>query len=212
MIKINEIFHSIQGESTYAGLPTVFIRTSGCHLRCDYCDTQYAYQEGSNFSVSDLLQKIKFYNCKHVCITGGEPLLQKDIYILMKELCDEDYIVSLETSGDIDCVSVDPRVKKVIDVKTPDSGEPKAFNEKNLEFTDVNTEFKFIICSKKDFDWAVDFVQQYLNNKPSAVLFSPSYEVTSEKWLAEKILDTKLNIRLNLQLHKKIWPEEKRGV
>ncbi|MCB9085421.1 MAG: radical SAM protein [Bdellovibrionaceae bacterium] len=212
-IKINEIFYSIQGESSWAGFPTVFIRTSGCHLRCTYCDTKYAYEKGDMMSLDEILSQVARFNSRYVCITGGEPLLQDNAYPLMKTLCDQNYHVSLETSGDIDCSKVDPRVKKIIDVKTPDSGEPNAFSTENLKFADdVNTEFKFIICSAADFDWAENFVREHDLNKNSAVLYSPSYGDISEKWLAKKILSENSPARLQLQLHKYIWNPDTRGV
>ena len=212
MIKINEIFYSIQGESSYAGLPTVFVRTSGCHLRCTYCDTKYAYHEGEKMSQEQILSAIQVHGAKYVCLTGGEPLLQKEVYPLMAELCNLKYRVSLETSGDIDCGLVDPRVKKIIDVKTPDSGEAKSFAMANLEFADVNTEFKFVICSEKDFDWAENFILETGIVDKSVVLYSPSFNDISEKWLAEKILSKKSSARLHLQLHKYIWSPLVRGV
>lgn len=212
MIKINEIFYSIQGESSYAGLPTVFVRTSGCHLRCHYCDTKYAYHEGEKMSQQQIIESVRAHGAKYVCITGGEPLLQKEIYPLLTELCDLGYRVSLETSGDIDCKDVDPRVKKIIDVKTPDSGEKKSFALANLQFSDVNTEFKFVICSENDFDWAENFIKETQIVDKSVILYSPSFGEISEKWLAEKILSKKSFARLHLQLHKYIWSPLVRGV
>ena len=212
MIKINEIFYSIQGESSYAGIPTVFVRTSGCHLRCTYCDTKYAYQEGEKLSQEQIIAAVESHGAKYVCLTGGEPLLQKEVYPLMTELCNRGYRLSLETSGDIDCKDVDPRVKKIIDVKTPDSGEAKSFSRANLEFADVNTEFKFVICSEKDFDWAENFIQENAIVDKSVALYSPSFGEISEKWLAEKILSKKSSARLHLQLHKYIWSPLVRGV
>ncbi|MCB0407680.1 MAG: radical SAM protein [Bdellovibrionales bacterium] len=212
MIKINEIFFSIQGESSYMGHPTVFVRTSGCHLRCTYCDTKYAYHEGTSLSVPDIIEKIKSFKSNFVCITGGEPLLQKDIFELSKQLCDFNYNVSLETSGDIDCAGLDLRVRKIIDVKTPDSGAAGAFEQKNLMFADVNSEFKFVICSEKDFDWAEKFCKDNALFEKTNVLYSPSYGVISENWLAKKILSQQSNARLQLQLHKYIWSPHERGV
>ena len=211
-IKINEIFYSIQGESTWVGERTVFVRTSGCHLRCSYCDTTYAYYDGKKMEVAEILSEVKRHPTRFVCVTGGEPLLQQDVYPLMSELCDLGYSVSLETSGDVYCDKVDARVKKIIDVKTPDSGEAGKFHAGNLEFATVNTEFKFVICSEKDFDWAVDFVQQHALTEKSCVLFSPSHSQVKEQWLAEKILSQRLPIRLQLQLHKYIWSPSARGV
>ncbi len=211
-LKINEIFFSIQGESSWAGFPTVFVRTSGCHLRCTYCDTKYAYHEGHVMSVAEILAEVKKHPTSYVCLTGGEPLLQAASIELMKDLCDLGYKVSLETSGDKDCAKVDPRVKKIIDVKTPDSGEGQAFDPENLRFLDSETEFKFVICSEKDFAWAEQFAQEKELFKKSNVLYSPSFKSVSERWLAEKILRSQSRARLQLQMHKYIWPSTARGV
>lgn len=212
MIKINEIFFSIQGESSLVGWPTVFVRTSGCHLRCTYCDTKYAYHEGHKLSVDEIIKKVQEFPTKHVCITGGEPLLQSEVLPLMRQLCDLDYTVSLETSGDISCAKVDPRVRKVIDVKTPDSGEPNRFNAENLSLGNVNAEFKFVICSERDFLWSEQFVRRNNLNASHTVYYSPSFDTVTPTWLAEKILTEKSSARLQLQLHKYIWSPEKRGV
>ena len=212
MLKINEIFYSIQGESTWAGLPTVFVRTSGCHLRCTYCDTTYAYHEGDQTSLDTIIDVIKSHGTKYVCITGGEPLLQKEVYQLMKTLCDQDFKVSLETSGDLLCDQVDSRVKAVIDVKTPDSGEPDKFHMGNLNLDLADVEFKFVICSEKDFYWAEEFCKVNGLHSKHVVLYSPSFAKIDEKWLAKKILSEKSNARLQLQLHKYIWSSTDRGV
>lgn len=211
-ILINEVFYSIQGESSLAGNPTVFVRTSRCNLRCTYCDTKYAYHEGEWRELPGLIANIKKYRARHVCITGGEPLLQRNVLPLMKELCDLGYIVSLETSGSFDCSEVDPRVKKIIDVKTPDSGAKDSFCESNLKFADVNTEFKFVICSEGDFDWAENFARVHNLFSTTSVFYSPSFGCVEEKWLAEKILSTNSQARLQLQLHKYIWSPHTRGV
>lgn len=211
-IKINEIFFSIQGESSWAGYPTVFVRTSGCHLRCTYCDTTYAYHQGEAMTVELILAEIAKYPTHYVCLTGGEPLLQSASLDLMTLLCDRGYKVSLETSGDKTCAQVDPRVKKIIDVKTPDSGEPQAFCLDNLEFADADTEFKFVICSEKDFSWAEEFSSGKRLFEKSNVLYSPSFKSVNERWLAERILSTQSRARLQLQMHKYIWPPNTRGV
>lgn len=211
-IKINEIFHSIQGETSYTGQRSVFVRTSGCHLRCNYCDTTYAYYEGHKKTIEEIIDTVNSYQVEYVCVSGGEPLLQKGTYKLMKELCDLGYKVSLETSGDIDCKDVDPRVKKIIDIKTPDSGEADTFNLNNLEYRDNFTEYKFVICSEKDLLWAEDFVDKHKLLEKNNVLYSPSYGKISERWLAEQIVEKKSKVRLQLQLHKYIWPEAERGV
>lgn len=211
-LKINEIFFSIQGESSWSGYPTVFIRTSGCHLRCTYCDTTYAYHDGKFMSVDEILATVDSYRAQYVCVTGGEPLLQPAIYSLMQELCDRGLRVSLETSGDKDCVDVDPRVKKIIDIKTPDSGEPNAFSQSNLNFINTVTEFKFVICSERDFYWAESFAREKGLFGKSNVLYSPSFNQVEEKWLAQKILSENSSARLQLQLHKYIWSPSTRGV
>ena len=212
MIKINEVFFSIQGESSLAGWPTVFIRTSGCHLRCTYCDTKYAYYEGEKVTLDSIIRQVQDFPAKHVCVTGGEPLLQDSVYDLMSRLCDLGYVVSLETSGDISCLRVDPRVKKIIDVKTPDSGEANRFDHENLTLGNVNTEFKFVICSERDFFWAESFVKENSLGGSYAVYYSPSFSQITPQWLAEKILSENSIARLQLQLHKYIWSPEMRGV
>lgn len=212
MLKINEIFYSIQGESTFVGWPTVFVRTSGCHLRCTYCDTTYAYYEGEKLSQEQIIEKVQSFPAKHVCITGGEPLLQDNSLPLMEKLCDLGYRVSLETCGDINCEYVDKRVHLVIDVKTPDSGEVEKFNEKNLQLKNVNCEFKFVICTERDFSWATEFCERNKLFDKHAVFFSPSFGQVKEEWLAKKILSENSKARLQLQLHKYIWSSEKRGV
>ena len=199
-------------------MPTVFVRTSGCHLRCTYCDTTYAYHEGEMMSVEQIVERVKSYPAAYVCVTGGEPLLQSGIFELMRHLCDMNYYVSLETSGDKSCAAVDARVKKIIDVKTPDSGEPGRFDSDNLRFADRATEFKFVIASEKDFAWAEKFARENNLFEKSNVLYSPSFkiaggpDVLSPKWLAEKMLGSSSKARLQLQLHKIIWPADARGV
>ncbi|MEZ0392878.1 MAG: radical SAM protein [Pseudobdellovibrionaceae bacterium] len=212
MIKINEIFHSIQGETTYAGNPTVFIRTTGCNLRCTYCDTKYSYYEGEMQTQDQILAKVDAFQAPYVCVTGGEPLLQKQVLPLMKVLCDRGYKVSLETSGSKLCKEVDERVKIILDVKTPDSGAADSFLLENLDFVNEKTEFKFVICSQKDFEWAEAFCRQHDLFEKFVVLYSPSYGQIPEPWLAQKILEKKSKARLQLQLHKYIWNADLRGV
>ncbi len=212
MLKINEIFYSIQGESSYVGNPTVFVRTTGCNLRCSYCDTKYSYYEGENRPLSDILQTIASHKAKYVCITGGEPLLQKPIFALMTELCNQEYFVSLETSGSKTLELVDPRVKVILDVKTPDSGAANSFAIENLLLAAPSAEFKFVICSENDFNWSEEFCRQHYLFEKHTVLYSPSFGQTTERWLAEKILRQNSSARLQLQLHKYIWSPEKRGV
>ncbi|MEK6774796.1 MAG: radical SAM protein [Bdellovibrionota bacterium] len=212
LIKINEIFYSIQGESTYAGYPTVFVRTTACNLRCTYCDTKYSYFEGENQSQEQILNQIKSFDASYVCITGGEPLLQKPVLPLMTQLCDLGFVVSLETSGSKSLAEVDSRVKIILDVKTPDSGAAESFLLENLNFLPPQTEIKFVICSEKDFDWSENFCRQHDLLKKFTILYSPSYGQISERWLAENILKKKSTARLQLQLHKYIWSAETRGV
>jgi len=212
MLKINEIFHSIQGESTFAGLPTVFVRTTGCNLRCHYCDTKYAYSDGELFSVEKIVEIVSTFQTKNVCITGGEPLGQKEILTLMKNLCDLGHVVSLETSGSLSCEGVDSRVKIVLDVKTPESGARDSFYLQNLKFIGPQTEFKFVICSESDLEWSENFCRQYEIFKKYTVLYSPSYGIIDPRWLSEKILQKKSSARLQMQLHKYIWSPHTRGV
>lgn len=212
MLKINEIFYSIQGESSLVGHPTVFVRTTGCNLRCTYCDTKYSYHEGELKNEESLLTEIASYGTPYVCVTGGEPLLQKEVYPFMKKLCDLNYQVSLETSGSRNCKLVDSRVKIILDVKTPDSGAADSFDLSNLECVPEHTEFKFVICSEKDFDWSESFCRQYELFKKFVILYSPSHGNISAQWLAERILQKKSSARLQLQLHKYIWSPDTRGV
>lgn len=212
MLKINEIFHSIQGESTLVGAPTVFVRLTGCNLRCGYCDTKYSYYEGEFQSQDQILEKIHSFGAKHVCITGGEPLLQKEVIPLMKELCNRGFVVSLETSGSRPVRDVDPRVRIILDVKTPGSGEGDSFLLENLQNLPPNTEFKFVICSEADFKWSENFCRQHQLFGKFIVLYSPSYEEAEPRWLAEKILQEKSPARLQLQQHKYIWSPYARGI
>lgn len=212
MLKINEIFYSIQGETTYVGIPTVFVRLTACNLRCTYCDTKYSYYEGESLELENILTEIKSHQTPYVCITGGEPLLQKEVHRLMTSLCDQGFKVSLETSGSKSIREVDSRVKIILDVKTPDSGAADSFLMENLSFAATSTEFKFVICSEKDFAWSENFCRQHNLFQKYVVLYSPSYGQVSERWLAEKILQQKSSARLQLQLHKYIWSPDIRGV
>lgn len=212
MLKINEIFYSIQGETSYVGNPTVFVRTTACNLRCTYCDTKYSYYEGEMQSLETIIKEIDSHQAPYVCVTGGEPLLQKEVHTLMSTLCDRGYKVSLETSGSKSIEQVDERVKIILDVKTPDSGAANSFLMENVGFSTPSTEYKFVICSEEDFDWSENFCRQHNLFEKFMVLYSPSYGQVSERWLAEKILQKKSSARLQLQLHKYIWSPETRGV
>lgn len=211
-MKINEVFYSIQGESTYTGFPTFFIRTTGCNLRCTYCDTKYSYHEGAERSIDDLTREARESGARHVCLTGGEPLLQKESLRLMERLCDEGFFVSLETSGSKSISEVDRRVKVILDVKTPDSGAADSFLDRNLLALNSSTEFKFVICSERDFEWSENFCSQHGLFENFVVLYSPSFGEVEEAWLAEQILVKKSRARLQLQLHKYIWSPTQRGV
>lgn len=212
MLKINEIFYSIQGETTYVGLPTVFVRLTACNLRCTYCDTKYSYYEGDMKTHESLIEEIASHKAQYVCITGGEPLLQKEVHPLMKDLCDRGYKLSLETSGSKSIKDVDPRVKIILDVKTPDSGAADSFLMENIALSTSSTEYKFVICSEKDLEWSENFCRQHNLFEKFVVLYSPSYGQVTEHWLAEKILQKNSSARLQLQLHKYIWSPETRGV
>jgi 7-carboxy-7-deazaguanine synthase len=211
-LRVNEIFYSIQGESSYAGKPCIFIRLAGCNLRCSYCDTEYAFYEGINIPITEIIKKVGAYDCKLVEITGGEPLLQENVYHLMTILCNKNYRVMLETGGQMDISRVDNRIKIVMDIKCPSSGEMEKNIWQNVSFLKKNDEIKFVIREKKDFDWAVDIMVQYKLNKKCPVVFSPVYNKLDNKLLADWILSSHIDVRMQLQLHKYIWGADKRGV
>ena len=205
-LRITEIFHSLQGESNTVGRPTVFIRLTGCPLRCQYCDTAYAFTGGLLYELDQVLKEVEFYSTPYVTVTGGEPLAQNACLTLLTALCDKGYIVSLETSGAIDVEDVDKRVIKVMDLKTPGSGELSKNLESNIEHLSLRDQVKFIICDKDDYEWSKNKVKEYrLNEKVADVLFSPSNEEMSAKELAEWILADRLKVRFQIQLHKYLW-------
>jgi 7-carboxy-7-deazaguanine synthase len=204
-VKLTEIFLSIQGEADSVGWPTVFIRLTGCPLRCQYCDTQYAFHGGEWFSVDQILQRVHELTTKHVCVTGGEPLAQKSCAGLLARLCDAGYAVSLETSGAMDIAQIDPRVVRVLDVKTPDSGEVRRNRYENLALMRPEEQIKFVICSRADFDWACNLVRDRALNERCTVLFSPSYGQLEPRDLAQWILDARVPVRFQVQLHKYLW-------
>jgi len=212
MLKINEIFFSIQGESSYAGLPCVFVRLTGCNLRCSYCDTEYAFYEGENFSVDDIFEKVSDYNCNLVEITGGEPLLQKDVYPLITKLCDNGYTVLLETNGSLSIKKVDKRVIKIIDFKTPSSKMGKENFFENIKYLNSKDEVKFVIGSEEDYIWSKNVIRKYNLDNHVTVLFSVVFGKMKESLLVEKILKDNLNVRYQLQLHKYIWKPDEKGV
>jgi len=213
MLTVNEIFHSIQGESTHVGRPCVFVRLTSCDLRCSWCDTPYAFYEGQKMSVDDVVSRVREYGCDVVEITGGEPLLQADVYLLMQRLLDEGRTVMLETGGHRSVARVPPGVIRVIDVKCPGSGESEKNHWENLDRLRPYDEVKFVIKDRADYDFARDMVARYgLNDRCAAVLFSPVHGVLEPKRLAEWMLADRLSVRLQLQAHKYIWDPHTRGV
>ena len=202
---VNEIFLSIQGESSLSGLPTVFVRLTGCPLRCQYCDTAYAFTAGEKMCIVDILQTISGYRTRHVTVTGGEPLAQKDCPELLNLLCDEGYQVSLETSGAIGVSAVDERVVKILDLKTPGSGETAKNRYENLDFLSPRDEIKFVICDRADYDWSKNKLAEYRLNERCQVLFSSSHEQLPARQLADWILADRLPVRLQIQLHNYLW-------
>lgn len=206
-LRITEIFYSLQGESSLVGLPTVFIRLTGCPLRCGYCDTTYSFTGGEWRSLESIVTSIKQYKTRYICVTGGEPLAQKACLNLLTRLCDEGYQVSLETSGAMDVAAVDPRVIKVMDLKTPASGEMEKNRLQNIEYLLPHDEVKFVICNRDDYDWARQILDEYKIDSRCQVLFSPVHGDIAAVQLAEWILQDQLNVRFQIQLHKYLWGE-----
>lgn len=205
-LKITEIFYSLQGESNTVGLPTVFVRLTGCPLRCGYCDSEYAFYGGERLSLDEILARVTAYNAKYVCVTGGEPLAQRECLTLLKMLCDAGYAVSLETSGALPVDDVDSRVVKVMDLKTPGSGEVGRNRWENIPLLNTQDQIKFVICDRADYEWARFKLDEYkLNTKVAEVLFSPSFGQIAPLELAEWILADNLPVRFQLQLHKILW-------
>jgi 7-carboxy-7-deazaguanine synthase len=207
-LRINEIFYSIQGESSRIGMPTVFVRLTGCPMRCTYCDTAYAFHEGQQKEIKEIIKEVKKFDTNYVTVTGGEPLAQKNCIDLMNQLCELGYQVSLETGGGLDIKDVNSKVKIILDVKTPKSNEDKNNFWPNLAKIKPNDEIKFVIQDYEDFSWSMDIVEKYQLNQ-NQILFSPVYNVLASEQLAEWILKHQLNVRLQLQLHKILWGEKK---
>lgn len=209
-LRITEIFHSLQGESRTVGLPTVFVRLTGCPLRCGYCDTAYAFSGGTLRTLEDVVAEVAGHAPRYVCVTGGEPLAQKECLPLLTALCDRGWEVSLETSGALDVSAVDPRVVKVMDLKTPASGEVHRNLYANIGHLTVRDQVKFIVCNRQDYDWARFKIDEYgLAERVGEVLLSPSFGELAPRDLAQWILDDRLPVRMQVQLHKIIWGEER---
>ena len=204
-LRINEIFHSLQGEADAVGYPTVFVRLTGCPLRCQYCDTEYAFHAGDWFDIDTIVAKVRGYGAEYVCVTGGEPLAQPNCLKLLERLCDAGFRVSLETSGALDIAAVDARVSRVVDVKTPGSNEVARNRIENFESLTPSDQLKFVICSREDYDWSKAFLQEHGLPELCRILFSPSYNQLSPAALAEWILADRLPVRFQLQLHKILW-------
>jgi 7-carboxy-7-deazaguanine synthase len=207
-LRISEIFFSLQGETSRVGLPTVFVRLTGCPLRCTYCDTTYAFTGGQTLSLQSILQQVAQYTPRYVTVTGGEPLAQKNSLQLLRALCDAGYEVSLETGGMLDVSGVDARVCKVVDLKTPASGEMAKNLLSNLEYLNPQDEIKFVLCGEADYQWAKQMMLDHQLSRRCDVLFSPAQGQLAPKDLAEWILRDHLTVRLQVQLHKILWGNE----
>jgi 7-carboxy-7-deazaguanine synthase len=207
-LKVTETFVSIQGEADAVGWPTLFIRLTGCPLRCVYCDTQYSFHGGEWKEVDALLEVARGSGVRHVCVTGGEPLIQKACLELLQRLCDEGFDVSLETSGAFDVTQVDARVSRVVDVKTPGSGESHRNRLENLDALTKHDQVKFVLCSRADYEWARELLRSRAEPIRAQVLFSPVWGQVEPRELAEWILADRLDVRLQLQLHKVLWGNE----
>jgi len=204
-LRINEIFYSLQGEADAVGFPTVFVRLTGCPLRCQYCDTEYAFHAGDWQDLAGITDRVREFGARHVCVTGGEPLAQPNCLELLRRLCDEGFEVSLETSGALDVGAVDARVARVIDVKTPGSNEAARNRMENLQLLTPRDQLKFVICSREDYDWSKAFMEEHRLHDRCRILFSPSYQQLSPTMLADWILSDRLPVRFQLQLHKVLW-------
>jgi 7-carboxy-7-deazaguanine synthase len=208
-LRITEIFYSLQGETNTAGLPTVFVRLTGCPLRCVYCDTEYAFHGGEQMEIAQIMSQVADYQPRYVCVTGGEPLAQPNCLPLLKQLCDAGYRVSLETSGAMDTNGVDPRVSTVLDLKTPASGEVERNDYGNIQRLTAHDQVKFVICDRLDYEWARFKLDEYqLVDRAGEVLFSPSFGQIEHSDLADWIVADNLPVRFQLQLHKLLWNDE----
>ena len=206
-LNITEIFYSLQGEAKEVGIPSVFVRLTGCPLRCNYCDTAYAFKGNNPLSIASIMEQVEKYNTHYVCVTGGEPMAQRNCLILLDTLIEAGYKVSMETSGSIDISPVNKKVSVVMDLKTPSSTEQSQNRYENIALLESKDQLKFVIASRSDFDWCCDILQNY--SVDSEVLFSPVYENLKPVELADWILEKQLNVRLQVQLHKLLWGDEK---
>ncbi|MGH8260730.1 MAG: 7-carboxy-7-deazaguanine synthase QueE [Steroidobacteraceae bacterium] len=204
-LKITEIFHSLQGEADTVGIPTVFVRLTGCPLRCQYCDTTYAFHGGEWWTIEDIVQRVRELGSRYVCVTGGEPLAQRACPELLARLCDEGLRVSLETSGAMPLADVDPRVVRVVDVKTPGSGEERRNRYEELGSVRAQDQVKFVICGREDYEWSRTKLRELALAERCSVLFSPSHEQLAARDLAEWVLEDRLPVRFQMQLHKVLW-------
>ena len=211
-LKVNEIFYSIQGESSFAGLPCVFVRLTYCNLRCSFCDTEYAFFEGTEMTVDEIVDKVSEYDCRLVEITGGEPLIQANVHSLMKNLTNNRFQVLLETAGHMDISQVDERVHRIMDVKCPTSNESEKMQWENINYLTKKDEVKFVIGDKSDFEYAVDVIEKYKLIDKCGILLSPVFNKIDNLTLAGWILENKVPVRMQLQMHKYIWSPDKRGV
>ena len=206
--RVTEIFYSLQGETRTVGLPTVFVRLTGCPLRCSFCDTAYAFHGGTKMDISDIVAKVQTYQPRYVTVTGGEPLAQKSCFSLLKALCDLGVEVSLETSGAINIADVDPRVVCVMDLKTPGSGEESKNRYENISLLKQTDQLKFVICDRNDYDWACNKIDEFDLAEQCEVLFSPVHGELQPADIADWIIEDKLAVRLQVQLHKYLWNDE----
>ena len=212
-MKVNEVFYSIQGESSYRGLPCAFIRLAGCNLRCTYCDTAYAFNEGVEMSIPEILDAVDTFATRLVLVTGGEPMLQKSVHQLFRTLLERDYTVLLETGGHISLAEVDQRVHKIMDFKCPSSGMEEHNDYNNVHYLTRNDEVKFVVGDRNDFDWACAVIRRYdLSSRAGQILFAPVFNKCASADLAHWVLTCGIQARLQLQLHKIIWPDVQRGV
>lgn len=206
--RVTEIFYSLQGETRTVGLPTVFVRLTGCPLRCSFCDTAYAFHGGTKMDIIDIVAKVQTYQPRYVTVTGGEPLAQKSCFLLLKALCDLGVEVSLETSGAINIVDVDPRVVCVMDLKTPGSGEESKNRYENISLLKQTDQLKFVICDRNDYDWACNKIDEFDLGEQCEVLLSPVHGELQPADIADWIIEDKLAVRLQVQLHKYLWNDE----